>query len=184
MPYPNHEQRQPPYPDPAQPSVKLKKPGTGLIIFGSVLIVVALILSVVGFVGGLSFAIPNSDEVQRVDGSLKVQLADGEERTVWRPEGSNVACRVLDESGEPVDMRLNGSLNFTNSQGAFVSIGKFAGKGEYTVECEHGVGAVSPPLGLAALFGGIGAFLLGLFVGFAGFVVLLVGLVVRATRRR
>ncbi|WP_297752433.1 hypothetical protein [uncultured Tessaracoccus sp.] len=172
---------------PGQPpheSVKLKKPGTGFMIFGSVLIVVALILGVGGFVGGLSFAIPNSDEVQRVDGSLKVQLAEGEERTVWRPEGSNVACRVLDESGEPVDMRLNGSLNFTNSQGSFVSIGKFAGKGEYTVECEHGVGAVSPPLGLEALLGGIGALLLGLFVGFAGVVVLIIGLVIRVTRRR
>lgn len=181
MSYPNNPQwsAQPPY-----ESIKLKKPGKGMMIFGGVLIVVALIVGVVGFVGGLSFAIPNSDEVQRVDGSLKIQLSEGEERTVWRPEGSDVECRVLDASGEPVDMRLNGSLNFQNSEGSFVSIGKFAGKGEYTVECEDGVGAVSPPLGLAALFGGIGAFLLGLFVGFAGFVVFIIGLVVRVTRRR
>lgn len=180
MSYPNNPQwsAQPPY-----ESIKLKKPGKGMMIVGGVLFVVALIVGVVGFVGGLSFAIPNSDEVQRVDGSLKIQLSEGEERTVWRPEGSDVECRVLDESGEPVDMRLNGSLNFQNSEGSFVSIGKFAGKGEYTVECEHGVGAVSPPLGVAALFGGIGALLLGIFIGLAGGTLFLVGLIISLIRK-
>lgn len=179
MSYPNNPQ----WSAQSHESIKLKKPGKGMMIVGGVLFVVALIVGVVGFVGGLSFAIPKSDEVQRVDGSLKVQLSEGEERTVWRPEGSDVECRVLDASGEPVDMRLNGSLNFQNSEGSFVSIGKFAGKGEYTVECEHGVGAVSPPLGLAALFGGIGALLLGIFIGLAGGTLFLVGLIISLIRK-
>lgn len=180
MSYPNNPQ----WSAQSHESIKLKKPGKGLMIFGSVLIVVALILSVVGFVGGLSFAIPNSDEVQRIDGSLKVQLAAGEKRTVWRPEGSDVKCRALDAAGEIVEFEGLASTNFENDKGAFVSIGNISGEGEFTIECSNGVGAISPPLGVLALFGGIGAFLLGLFVGFAGFVVLIIGLVVRATRRR
>lgn len=169
---------------PPQESVKLKKPGTGFMIFGSVLIVVALILSVVGFVGGLSFAIPKSDELQRIDGSLKVQLEAGEKRTVWAPRGSDVECRALDAEGEVVEFEGLASTNFENNEGAFVSIGNISGEGEFTIECRNGVGAISPPLGLTALFGGIGAFLLGMFIGFAGVVVLIIGLVIRVTRRR
>ena len=178
MSYPNNPQWS------AQPMGKPNKRGKGLLIVGGIMVILAMLLGVGGFIGGLSFAIPKADEVQRVDGSLKIQLAEGEERMVWAPRGSDVECRVLDESGEPVDMRLNDSLNFENSQGSFVSIGKFAGKGEYTIECEHGVGAVSPPLGLTALFGGISTLIIGIFLGSVGFVIFCIGLVVRLTSSR
>ncbi len=180
MSNPNNPQRSAP---PPHESVKLKKPGTGLMIFGGLLIVVALILGVVGFVGGLTFAIPKSDEVQRIDGSLKVQLAAGEKRTVWRPEGSNVQCRALDAAGEVVEFEGLASTNFENDKGAFVSIGNISGEGEFTIECTNGVGAISPPLGLLALFGGLGAFFLGMFIGFAGGTLFLVGLIISLVRK-
>jgi hypothetical protein len=112
--------------------------GTGLVVFGFVLMVVLIGVAVTTglrvFSGAIDVAVP---------GQSQVDLPPGEERMVWARPGDNRSCTTTDTSGQDLPLEPSGSVSVSINDDEWVGVGTFeTGNGHVMVECDGAPGQI------------------------------------------
>jgi hypothetical protein len=147
--------------------------GTGLIVFGfvvmTVLIGVAVTQGVRVFSGAIDVEVP---------GRSQVDLPPDDEKMVWARPGEDRSCTTTDTTGRDLPLDPSGSVSVSINDDEWVGVGTFpTGNGHVVIECdgEPGVIRIANTLGGWGFVGSIiGAVLAPLVFGFAGAAVLAV----------
>lgn len=147
--------------------------GTGLIVFGFVLMIVLIGVAVTQGLRVFSGAI----DVQ-VPGRTQVDLPPGEEKMVWARPGDRRTCSTTDTTGTDLPLESSGSVSVSVNDDEWVGVGTFpTGNGHVILECDGPPGQirVANVFNTWGLVGSIlGAVLSPFVFGFAGAAVLTV----------
>lgn len=167
------------YTQPGRYGVQPPRKKSRLLQVGVILVIVAVLLAPAAFLFGVFGSVPKPDELHKIGSSTTFAVEDGKTMGIWAEVGTGASCRVLDSEGEPIDITPRSSQNFENSAGAYELIGEVRDAGDYTAECRSGSGAVGPTVKLGQFIGSIFVFILSIFVGVAGAICIVVGLITR-----
>ncbi|MGB3186725.1 MAG: hypothetical protein WBG36_12345 [Ornithinimicrobium sp.] len=145
--------------------------------FGAIMFWVGLVLVIasvaVGVFGGLRAAdaigTAVDDAAPMPNGSSTVQLAQGDERTIYEESQTGVSvaeCAVVGPSGQPVTLSRDTDQSGTLGDISYVNVGSFEGTeaGPYEVTCTGAITLIGPSLDFEAV--GTGA--LGVVGGILG----------------
>ncbi len=112
--------------------------GTGLIVFGFVLMVVLIGVAVTQGLRVFSGAI----DVQ-VPGSSQVDLPPNDEKMIWARPGDSRSCTTTDTSGLELPLEPSGSVSVSINDDEWVGVGTFpTGNGHVLLECVGDSGVV------------------------------------------
>lgn len=166
-----------------------RKPGKAaktLTILGAAFLAIGIAL-VVMFAVRIAGVVPGGDALIPVDGPTQVDIS-GSEMLVIYASDTATTCSVQAPGGQEPDLRLGSSMNFTSGDVQYTAIGKIGGEGEasgaYTVECDSANAVIGPPLSVADITTAVLLAVAGFGAGFVGLIMLIVGLVLRSSRRK
>lgn len=153
---------------------------------GAVLLVVGVVL-VVLFAVRVAGVVPGEDALTRVDGPTRVEVVGDEMKVIYASDLSTT-CTVMAPGDETPDLRLDSSMRFTSGGVEYTAIGKLGGEGEpsgtYTVECTSANAVVGPPLSVSGITVTVLLAVAGFGLGIVGLVMVIIGLVLRSSRRK
>jgi hypothetical protein len=133
----------PPPPRPAAPPRRVSRKawyviGTGLIVFGFVLMIVLIGVAVTQGLRVFSGAV----DIQ-VPGQSQVDLPPDDEKMVWARPGDQRSCTATDTSGRELPLEPSGSVSVSINDDEWVGVGTFAtGNGHVVLECDGAPGVI------------------------------------------
>lgn len=158
-----------------------------------VLIIIGAILLALGIGCGIVFGIqlgaliPSASSLVRVDGSAEVTVTGDEMKVIFASDPS-VSCDVTGPGDTQPDVWLNQSMKFTTDGVSFEAIGKIGGPGEasgtYTIQCDGPGVVIAPPLSVGGIGAAVIAAVIGGLAGVTGLILLIIGLVLKASQRK
>jgi hypothetical protein len=112
--------------------------GTGLIVFGFVMMVVLIGVAVTSGLRVFSGAIDVD-----VPGRTQVDLPPDDEKMVWARPGDSRECTTTDTSGTDLPLEPSGSVSVSINDDEWVGVGTFpTGNGHVMVECDGDPGQI------------------------------------------
>lgn len=166
------------------PGTRRRKYGRVMVWVGAILIVLAL---VAGTLLGWQIyrTVQALDESEPVNGTLTMELAAGDDRTVYQSEGANQGeCVVTGPDGTELDLTREATLRGSSGGATYVNTGTFTAEtsGTHEITCDGPTALVGPAIdarwAVGSVFGiiaAIGALLVGGLILIVGVIIGIIG---------